>query len=123
MSYSEVEAQLEPLPYKLSVREKQKVEIQVKYVSYIDRSRRELEARQGYETLSLSGLSFEGIPSLSHEGKQALKRAQPLTLGAAQRVQGVRDSDVTALLVYCKSSRNRNVSRETSASAAIRVQP
>ena len=123
MSYGEVEAQLEPLPYKLSVREKQKVEIQVKYASYIDRSRRELEARQGYETLSLSGLSFEGIPSLSHEGKQALKRAQPLTLGAAQRIQGVRDSDVTALLVYCKSSRNKHVSRETFASATIRVQP
>ena len=113
MSYGELETQLEPRPYALSAREKQKVEIQVKYASYIDRSRRELAARQGYEMLSLSGLSFEGIPSLSHEGQQALKRAQPPTLGAAQRVQGVRDSDVTALLVYCKGQRSRNVSRET----------
>ena len=119
ITYRELAAQLEPLPFELSVGEEQKVEIQIKYASYIDRSRRELEARQGYELLSLSGLSFEGIPSLSHEGKQALKRAQPLTLGAAQRVQGVRDSDITALLVYCKSGQNKgrqnkNVSRETS---------
>ena len=130
MSYYELAAQLEPLPFELSAREKQKVEIQVKYASYIDRSRRELEARQGYETLNLGGLSFDGIPSLSHEGKQALKGAQPITLGAAQRVQGVRDSDITALLVYCKgrqskgrqdksqqnkSQQDKNVSRETAA--------
>ncbi len=124
ITYRELAAQLEPLPFELSVGEEQKVEIQIKYASYIDRSRRELEARQGYELLSLSGLSFEGIPSLSHEGKQALKRAQPLTLGAAQRVQGVRDSDITALLVYCKSGQNKgrqnkNVSRETSVGTLI----
>ena len=114
VSYKDLEPQLGLPTQSLSAREKQKVEIQVKYASYIERSRRELEARKGYETVSLSGLSLDAIPSLSHEGKQALINAQPATLGAAQRVQGVRDSDVTALLVYCKSGRSKNVSRETS---------
>ena len=118
-SYCEVAEQLEPLPYELTAQEKRKVEIQTKYASYIERSRRELEARQSYETLSLAGLSFDGIPSLSHEGKQALKRVQPATLGAAQRVQGVRDSDITALLVYCKGRRNKDVSRETFVRSAV----
>ena len=112
MSYLELEEQLGS-PTQLSNKEKQKVEIQVKYASYIERSRRELEARKGYETVSLFGLSFYGIPSLSHEGRQALTGAQPATLGAAQRVQGVRDSDITALLVYCKGGHSI-VSRETS---------
>ena len=114
MSYIVLEPQLGLPAQSLSIKEKQKVEIQIKYASYIDRSRRELEARKGYETVDLSGLSFDGIPSLSHEGKQALMSAQPATLGAAQRVQGVRDSDITALLVYCKGSRSKDVSRETS---------
>ncbi len=114
-SYADLEPHLGSPTESLSVKEKQKVEIQVKYASYIDRSRRELEARKGYETVSLAGLSFDGIPSLSHEGKQALTNSKPATLGAAQRVQGVRDSDVTALLVYCKGGSTRNVSRETSA--------
>ena len=113
-SYADLEAQLGLPAQMLSTKEKKQVEIQVKYASYIDRSRRELEARQSYETVALSGLSFDGIPSLSHEGKQALIKARPATLGAAQRVQGVRDSDVTALLVYCKNRRSKNVSRETS---------
>ncbi len=112
MTYRELETQLGLPAQSLSVREKQKVEIQVKYASYIERSRRELEARRGYETVSLSGLSFDGIPSLSHEGRQALTGAQPATLGAAQRVQGVRDSDITALLVYCRGKQS-SVSRET----------
>lgn len=114
MSYEALEPQLGLPVYELSAQEKRKVEIQTKYASYIDRSRRELEARKGYETVSLTGLSFDGIPSLSHEGKQALVGARPATLGAAQRVQGVRDSDITALLVFCKSAKTSGVSRETS---------
>jgi tRNA U34 5-carboxymethylaminomethyl modifying enzyme MnmG/GidA len=34
-----------------------------------------------------------------------LRRAAPLTLGAAQRVRGVRDSDVAALLVHLRGRR------------------
>ncbi len=115
MSYADLEPRLPPAET-LSVHEKQKVEILVKYAAYIDRSRKELEARKGYEAIGLSGVAYDGVPSLSHEGKQALLTAQPATLGAAQRVRGVRDSDVTALLVYCKtrSRQNRDVSRETS---------
>ncbi len=114
-SYADLEPHLGSPAQRLSAGEKLKVETQVKYASYIDRSRRELGARKGYETVSLSGLSFDGIPSLSHEGQQALINARPATLGAAQRIQGVRDSDITALLVYCKGGRSKNVSRETSA--------
>jgi tRNA uridine 5-carboxymethylaminomethyl modification enzyme len=107
MSYGELEARVGAAATPLSAPEKQKVEIEVKYAAYIARSSRELEARRGYEEISLKGLSFDGVPSLSHEGKQALAKAQPATLGAAQRVRGVRDSDVTALLVFCKSQPKR----------------
>ncbi|UCH27974.1 MAG: tRNA uridine-5-carboxymethylaminomethyl(34) synthesis enzyme MnmG [Trueperaceae bacterium] len=91
--------------------EVKRVEIRIKYQSYIERSRRDLQSRQGYEKMSLGDLDFTRVASLSNEGREALQRFQPHTLGAAQRLRGVRDSDLNALLVYLKT---RTVSRETS---------
>ncbi len=82
-----------------------KVETLVRYAAYIERSRKQLEGRASYERMSLVGVDFDRVPSLSNEGAQALKRAAPASLGAAQRVRGVRDSDVTALLVHIKTKR------------------
>jgi tRNA uridine 5-carboxymethylaminomethyl modification enzyme len=89
------------------------VEVLIRYQAYIERSQRELEQRERFETWPLQGLSFDRIPSLSAEGRAALEQFKPLTLGAAQRLRGVRDSDVSALLVYLKGQ--ANVSRETAA--------
>ncbi len=113
MHYHDLEAKLGSVA--LSAAEKKKVEILVKYAAYIERSRRELEARKGYETVKLGEVDYRHVPSLSLEGQEALSRAKPATLGAAQRLRGVRDSDLTALLVFFKpsSKRNRDVSRET----------
>lgn len=94
----------------LTQKEAEKVEILVKYYSYIERSKRELEARRGYEEMSLDELDYRRVSSLSNEGREVLERARPKTLGAAQRLRGVRDSDLTALMVHAK---RRGVSRET----------
>ena len=112
--YGDIEVLIGSSPQPLSVSEIKKVETLVKYAAYIARSARELEGRKSYEAIRLQDMTFDLVPSLSHEGKEALKRACPETLGAAQRVRGVRDSDVTALLVYCKvGPKQQNVSRET----------
>lgn len=95
----------------LSPAEIRRVEISIHYEAYIERSRKHLEARSEYEAVSLRELNFQSVSSLSHEGREMLERAKPATLGAAQRLRGVRDSDVTALLVHMK---RRHVSRETS---------
>ncbi len=79
-----------------------KVETLVRYASYIERSRKQLEGRAAYERMSLANVDLDRVASLSYEGAQALRRAAPASLGAAQRVRGVRDSDVTALLVHLK---------------------
>jgi tRNA uridine 5-carboxymethylaminomethyl modification enzyme len=91
-------------------RERRRVEVEVRYASYIERSREELRRRSEHEHTSLRGVSFDRIASLSTEGRQALERLRPATLGAAGRLRGVRDSDVAALLVHVKT---RHVSRET----------
>ncbi len=95
----------------LSPEERRRVEIEVRYASYIERSAKQLAGRSQFERLGLEGVAFERVASLSAEGRQALERAAPATVGAAQRVRGVRDSDVAALLVHLKS--RGAVSRET----------
>lgn len=97
----------------LSNIEKNKVEILVKYAAYIERSQRELAARQGYDALKLGDVDYANIASLSKEGFETLCKHRPETMKAAQQLRGVRDSDVTALLIYVKT---RHVSRETIAS-------
>jgi tRNA uridine 5-carboxymethylaminomethyl modification enzyme len=111
-SYAKVVAQIGPSATELTPAEARKVEVLSKYAAYIERSQRDLEARKDHETLSLAGIDYHRVASLSHEGRNALQRQLPATLGAAQRLRGVRDSDITAVLVHLKSGR---VSRETAA--------
>src|SRR5690606_42045343 len=84
-------------------RERFKVETLMRYASYIERARKQLDARSEHESKSLLGIDFRAVPSLSNEGAEALERARPANLGAASRLRGVRDSDVTALLVHLAS--------------------
>ncbi|HEX7005426.1 MAG TPA: tRNA uridine-5-carboxymethylaminomethyl(34) synthesis enzyme MnmG [Trueperaceae bacterium] len=110
MGYRDVVAKVGEPEGPLSRKEEERVEILVKYAAYIERSRRELEKRQEYEALELTGIDYGSVQSLSNEGRDVLRRSRPATLGAAQRLRGVRDSDVTALLVHVK---RKSVSRET----------
>jgi tRNA uridine 5-carboxymethylaminomethyl modification enzyme len=110
--YASVVERVGPPDVDISPDEARRVEILIRYESYIERSRKHLEARRAYERMSLGSLRYEVVPSLSNEGREMLERARPATLGAAQRLRGVRDSDVTALLVHLK--RTDAVSRETS---------
>ncbi len=110
-SYQDVVETIGPAEGSLSTQEAEQVEILVRYEAYIDRSRKHLDGRAAYERMSLDGMSYQTVPSLSNEGREMLERGRPATLGAAQRLRGVRDSDITALLVHLK--RRGDVSRET----------
>ena len=120
--YDDVESIIGAAAVALSPIERSRVEILVKYSAYIDRNLKQLASRADYERASLEALDFTTVHGLSNEGIEMLGRARPKTLGAAQRLRGVRDSDVTALLVHLKSHGARpdgrpdaDVSRETSA--------
>jgi tRNA uridine 5-carboxymethylaminomethyl modification enzyme len=112
-SYASVAARFGPADGPLSPAEASRVEVLVRYAAYIERSQRELAARSRFEAWSTEGVAFGRVPGLSTEGRAALERGRPASLGAAQRLRGVRDSDVAALLVFLKS--RPPVSRETAA--------
>jgi tRNA uridine 5-carboxymethylaminomethyl modification enzyme len=109
MTYDVITTMIGESAAPLNIHERQRVEIAIKYNSYIERNTRDLNHRKDYEDFSLSRVNFSLVPSLSNEGKQMLEKSRPATLGAAQRLRGVRDSDIAALLIHLKS---RNVSRE-----------
>ena len=94
------EAGLEPAG--LSADQIGRLEILIRYDAYIKRSQRELEKRIDYEHLSLLEVDYGRVPSLSGEGRERLQAARPDSLGAASRLRGIRDSDVSALLVHLR---------------------
>lgn len=102
VDYGSVEALVGGSVDPLSRTEIEQVVTLIRYEAYIKRANRQLEGRAAYERMSLEGVEFSRVASLSSEGITALRRAAPSTLGAAQRIRGVRDSDVAALLVHLK---------------------
>ena len=103
MAYKDVTELVGVASETLSDAEKKQVEILVKYDAYIKRSSKELESRKAYEAMSLEHIDYTTITSLSSEGLEVLQKQKPITLGAASRMRGVRDSDVTALLVHLRA--------------------
>ncbi len=108
-SLADVEALGVELP-PLDAAEREALEIRVKYAGYIERARQQLRAEDHARDLSLSGVDFAAIASLSNEAREKLGRARPATLEQAARLSGVRHADIGALLVHL---RKHGVSRET----------
>ncbi|MBX8464099.1 tRNA uridine-5-carboxymethylaminomethyl(34) synthesis enzyme MnmG [Deinococcus sp. RIT780] len=108
-SLPDVEALGVTLP-DLSAAEREAVEIRVKYAGYIRRAEIQLRAEDRSRDLSLGGVDFAAIGSLSNEAREKLVRLQPQTVEQASRISGVRHADISALLVHLKG---RSVSRET----------
>ena len=45
---------------------------------------------------------YSAISSLSAESRYKLEKVRPLTLGQAERISGIRTSDIMLLMVYLK---------------------
>jgi tRNA uridine 5-carboxymethylaminomethyl modification enzyme len=103
-TYSELLRRFPP-PEPLSPEEAFQVEVRAKYAGYIARQEKLRAELADLERYALpQGLDFARVPSLSREAVEKLTRHRPRTLAEAARIPGVRDSDLTALLVYLKRS-------------------
>ena len=84
----------------LSPAELAEVEAEVKYAGYIDRQAMEVERLQRLEGKRIpQAFDYGALPGLSNEARARLLQRQPLTLGEASRIAGVRPADVQLLLV------------------------
>ncbi len=79
------------------------VEVQAKYAGYIDRQEREIAKHAKQESLRLpEDIDYEAVDGLSHEARQKLAAARPVTIGQASRLEGMTPSAVSLLLIHLK---------------------
>jgi len=79
----------------------EEVEIEVKYLGYIEKQLADIERFSKLEDRLLSDtINYEKIYGLSTEGRQRLMEVKPLNLGQASRITGVSPADISVILVY-----------------------
>jgi tRNA uridine 5-carboxymethylaminomethyl modification enzyme len=76
-------------------------EVQIKYSGYLERERGIADKIKRLEELKIpEEIKYEGLKSISTEGRQKLSRIKPSTIGQASRISGVSTSDVSILIMY-----------------------
>ena len=79
------------------------IELDVKYEGYLQREEREVRHFRKMENLAIPGnIDWENVKGLSCEAVEKLKCIQPLSVGQASRIPGVRSSDVALILVQTR---------------------
>lgn len=79
------------------------VEVEALYAGYLGRQKREVEAFQKDEAITLpSDLDYSAVGSLSFEAREKLAAVRPRTLGQASRIEGVTPGALTALLAHAR---------------------
>lgn len=77
--------------------------IDVKYKYYIEKQDRRVEKLHKMENTHIPpNFDYGSIPSLSAESRLKLETVRPVTLGQANRISGIRNSDIMLLMVYLK---------------------
>jgi len=81
----------------------EQVEIQTKYIGYIERQMEELKRSEQSETLRLpTNIDYRDVRGLSIEVQQKLNQHRPETLGQAGRISGITPAAISLLLVHLK---------------------
>ena len=76
------------------------VELDIKYEGYVARQERQVERFHRLEDLSIPPeFDYDALEGISNEAREKLKQIRPFSVGQASRVSGVRNSDITVLLV------------------------
>ena len=77
--------------------------IEAKYKYYIEKQDRRVEKLHKMENTHIpADFDYGSIPSLSAESRNKLEAIRPVTLGQANRISGIRNSDIMLLMVYLK---------------------
>ena len=82
---------------------KAQVEADAKYAVYLDRQADEIDRSRREATATLDpGLDYAKMSGLSRELRDKLVAARPLTLGQAQRLEGMTPAGITLLLAHAR---------------------
>ena len=84
------------------------VAIQIKYEGYIKRELSEVERQRKLEEKLLpEGIVYKDILGLRLEAAEKLDMIRPMNIGQASRISGVNPADISVLLIYLTSLKNK----------------
>ena len=86
----------------LSPRARAQLETEATYAGYLRRQEADIATLRRDEALSLVGVEFSELPSLTTELRTKLAAVQPATLGAAARIQGMTPAALTVLAFHAR---------------------
>lgn len=79
------------------------LELRVKYDGYIKRQDREVDRFTKLEGIKIpEDFNYDAVEGISSESREKLKMIRPESIGQASRINGVRVSDITVLLIYLR---------------------
>jgi tRNA uridine 5-carboxymethylaminomethyl modification enzyme len=95
---------------------REQVEIDAHYKGYLARQESEIVSFRKDERLRIpADLDYDGVAGLSNEAKEKLKKARPISIGQAGRVDGVTPGALTILLGHLKNRGKKNRSKKQTA--------
>ena len=87
----------------------EQVEISIRYEGYIKRQERQVEQFKKLEKkLIPADIDYNDVGSLRIEARQKLEKFRPVNIGQASRIGGVNPADISVLIIYLDSLKNRN---------------
>jgi tRNA uridine 5-carboxymethylaminomethyl modification enzyme len=88
-------------PFDLNRAEKTFLFAQETYQGFFERQQKDIDRQRKMESVRIPmDFDYFAATAISMEGRQQLHSKRPLTLGDAQRLPGVRPSDISALIYY-----------------------
>jgi len=79
----------------------QEIEIDIKYEDYIARQEMQISRFKKMEHIRIpAAIDYESMHGISNEAREKFAHVQPQSIGQAARISGVRNSDVTVLLLH-----------------------
>ncbi|NLE77154.1 MAG: tRNA uridine-5-carboxymethylaminomethyl(34) synthesis enzyme MnmG [Chloroflexi bacterium] len=105
VSYALV-ARLAPPPQPLAPQDCEQVEIETKYLGYIEKQRQQVARLQRLEEWPIPpDLDYGAVVGLRNEAREKLALFRPQTVGQAGRIAGVNPADVSVLLIALQGRR------------------
>lgn len=84
----------------------ERVVTEIKYRGYLERERDWRDRLEKWEGKTLpENLPYDQIPNLSNEARTKLKAQKPRNFAQAQRIPGVKDADLIALMFFLEARR------------------
>ena len=91
-----------PWLVRLSPRVSEQLRTDARYAGYLHRQQAELHVSRREDAVALDGILFEQIGGLSNELRDKLNAAQPASLGAASRIQGMTPAALASIAAHTR---------------------